>query len=97
MFAKGRRKSTIRFSVTPDKDVRKVAVAGDFNDWQPVVMRKNAGGEYVAVVSASAGPHEYKFIFGERWVVDPDNDIWAASASGTINSVAVVTQSSVRR
>jgi len=90
MVARGKKKGTLRFSLAPDADARCVAVAGDFNNWQPVRMRKGKGGGYVAVIPVSTGTCEYKFIVDDEWRTDPDNHTWAVNPSGTVNSVAAV-------
>jgi len=90
VFAKGRKKGTLRFALRPAVPVRKVLLAGDFNGWQPVVMRRRAGGEFVAIVEAVPGVHEYKFILDGRWETDPDNHRRAANPYGSSNSVAIM-------
>ncbi|HUS91123.1 MAG TPA: isoamylase early set domain-containing protein [Phycisphaerae bacterium] len=90
MFEKGRKKGTIRFAVTPDSPVKQIAVAGSFNGWQPVPMRKQKGGTYVASVPVAPGAHEYKFILDGLWALDPDNSSWALNPYGTMNSVLTV-------
>lgn len=88
MFARGTKKGTIKFSVTPSNGAKKVQIAGDFTDWRPVDMRKQKNGAYAATVPVPGGSHEYKFIFDGQWVVDPDNSAWAVNPFGTLNSVA---------
>jgi len=67
-----------------------VSAAGTFSDWQPVQMRKQKDGSFVANVPAQPGNHEYKFIIDGEWVVDPDNGAWALNPYGTLNSLAIV-------
>jgi len=87
MFARGRKKGTVRFSVSPDGAVRQAFVAGEFSGWQPVRMRKQKGGEMVAVVPVPEGAGEYKFILDGEWTADPDNVCVAINPFGTVNSV----------
>ncbi len=90
MHGKGRKKGTIRFAVQPGDGPGPVAVAGTFNDWKPLRMRKQKSGLFVANVEAQPGSHEYKFIIDGQWTIDPDNGAWALNPYGTLNSVAVV-------
>ena len=90
MYEKGRKKGTVRFAIKPDDGAKQVAVVGTFSQWQPVRMRKQKSGSFVANVEAQPGSHEYKFIIDGEWVVDPDHGAWALNPYGTLNSVAVV-------
>jgi 1,4-alpha-glucan branching enzyme len=90
MYARGRRKGTVRFTFGPRKPVRRVCVAGDFNNWVPMTMRKQTDGTYVRVLPVPSGAHEYKYIVDGQWVVDPDHGVWAMNCYGTMNSVMEV-------
>ncbi len=90
MFKKGRKKGTVRFSVTPANGVKKVCLAGDFNDWEPVTMRKQKNGSYAVTVPIEPGSHQYKFKLDDQWLLDPENHTHSANSFGTLNSVAVV-------
>jgi 1,4-alpha-glucan branching enzyme len=90
MYQKGRKKGTVRFSLTPADGVEQAWLAGDFSGWQPVRMRRNKNGEFVAVVPVSSGAHEYKFVVDGDWQVDPENSAWALNPYGTLNSVVQV-------
>ena len=90
MFSKGHKKNTIRFAVRPEPDVRRVSIAGDFTGWKPKPMRKQKDGTYVAQVPLAVGSYEYKYLFDDQWVVDPDSEMWAANPYGTVNSLAMV-------
>lgn len=87
MYAKGRKKGTIRFSVRPGDSARKVCVAGDFTEWRPLTMRRQKDGTFVKILPVAAGTHEYKYLVDGRWLADPDNSVWARNCYGTINSV----------
>ncbi|MHC4984021.1 MAG: isoamylase early set domain-containing protein [Planctomycetota bacterium] len=91
MFAKGRKKGTVRFSVRPPSGEKKVELAGDFNGWRPARMRRQKDGNYVCLVSLRPGTYEYKFVLGGQWSVDGDNGNYALNPYGTLNSVATVT------
>lgn len=90
MISKGRKKGSIRFSLTPPEAVESVAVAGDFNNWTPAKMRKQKSGQFVAILPIGPGTHEYKYVVDDQWIVDPENDTCAANPFGTVNSVAIV-------
>ena len=87
MYAKGRKEGTVRFAITLDGAPRSVCVAGDFNHWTPVAMRRQRDGTYVKVVPVRPGTHEYKYIVNGEWTVDPDHGVWAMNCYGTMNSV----------
>jgi len=89
MVSKGQKKGTIRFEIKLD-GAKKVMLAGDFNQWKPVAMRKQQNGVFTCMVNAPPGTYEYKFIVDGEWIVDPDNPAWALNPYGTLNSVAQV-------
>lgn len=68
-----------------------VALAGEFNNWKPAVMIKDAAGIWSAVVSLAPGTYAYKFVVdGTNWAFDQDNP--KRMMSGSIeNSAAEVT------
>ena len=48
----------------------RVEIAGDFSDWQPVSMRRDAAGWWTAALRIPSGTHEMNVrINGGRWVV----------------------------
>jgi hypothetical protein len=53
---------------------KKVAVAGDFNGWDPErtpLADQDGGGAFAGVVSLPPGAHEYMFVVDGEWVTDP--------------------------
>ena len=90
MIAKGSKKGTVRFSISPGSEVKKVLLVGEFNAWKGTAMPKQKDGSFAIVVDLSPGTHEYKFIVDGQWRVDPDNGAWALNPFGTLNSVATV-------
>jgi hypothetical protein len=59
-----------------DEDATKVALVGDFNDWnkESNPMTKE-NGVWKCTVSLKAGKHEYQFVVNDTdWVVDPKSD-----------------------
>jgi len=78
------------FAIKPNENAKKVLVAGSFNNWQPVAMKKQRDGSFAAEVPADEGNHEYKFIVDGKWTTDPDNGNWRMNPFGTSNSVAIL-------
>lgn len=77
-----------------DPGARTVAVAGDFNQWNPSArpLRRDAGGRWSVSVKLAPGTYHYRFVVdGDRWVEDPLNSERAANDYGTFNSVRLVT------
>ena len=69
-------------------NVRKVFLAGDFNNWNPgLYTMKHEGDEWVFSVHLSAGKHLYKFNIDGEWIKDPANKLWEQNEYGTGNSV----------
>ena len=87
MFELGKKKGTVRFVMAPSRKAARVAVAGDFNGWEPLPMRRQDDGTYVRVVPIARDCFEYKFIVEDEWVTDPDNSQWAMNRFHTFNSV----------
>ncbi len=90
MFDKGTKKGTVRFTLKPAPPAKQVMLAGDFNEWKPVALKKQKDGSFAVVMPLRAGVYEYKYIVDGQWVVDPDNSRWALNPYGTLNSVAQV-------
>jgi hypothetical protein len=62
----------VRFTLVAD-GARQVAVAGDFNDWDPSQIRleRDGKGRFSATVKLPPGAHEYMFVVDGKWVTDP--------------------------
>ena len=64
----------VRFAYVPSSpDVKRVSVAGSFNNWNPdntPLLRQN--GAWSTILVLPPGSYEYMFVEdGERWVTDP--------------------------
>lgn len=81
---------TLYFSLKGFPKAEKVAVAGNFNGWNPneLFMVKVRGGWELPYVLA-AGNYEYKFLVDGKWIIDPDNPNTTGSGDYT-NSVLTV-------
>ncbi len=59
-----------------DEEATKVALVGDFNDWDKDANPMNKeDGIWKCTVSLKSGKHEYQFVVNNTdWVVDPNSD-----------------------
>ena len=72
-----------------------VALAGDFNGWDPNThaLRKRKDGVWWTTVRLSPGIYQYKFVVDRsEWWEDPANPSRAPNSYGSSNSVCEVTQ-----
>ena len=90
MYGKGFKKNTVTFRFTGGSKTGKVAVAGDFTDWQPKAMRKDKDGVFSLTLPVSPGRYEYKFVVDGDWVHDSEVTDVVKNQFGTFNSVLVV-------
>ncbi|MEJ2679705.1 MAG: isoamylase early set domain-containing protein, partial [Gemmatimonadota bacterium] len=69
-----------------DPSATSVAVAGDFNNWDPHRnMLQDAGGDgmWTGMLPLSPGVHKYMFVVdGNRWVTDPRADSYVDDGFG---------------
>jgi len=69
-------------------DSGSVAVAGDFNGWKPVALKKGKNGNWSGKVKLAPGIHQYKFVFdGQYWEIDKANNERFSDGHGGENSV----------
>jgi hypothetical protein len=75
-------------------DANSVAVAGDFNNWEPVgssLRDPDGDGVWTGYVPLRPGPHKYMFIVdGEQWVTDPGAERYVDDGFGMRNAVITV-------
>jgi hypothetical protein len=79
----------VRF-VLVARGARKVAVAGDWNGWNPedVTLQNSDGqGLFVATVPMPRGAHEYMFVVDGEWVTDPAASELRDDGFGRANAV----------
>jgi serine protease AprX len=73
---------------------RDVALAGDFNNWNPAAapfLRDNDGLWTAAIALPPPGNYQYKLVLnGDQWIEDPGNDAKTPDNYGGLNSVLVV-------
>lgn len=86
-------KVMLRFVYIDDK-AKSVAVAGDFNNWEPVELsRQKVNGETVwtGLISMSRGEHSYMFVKnGDKWVTDPLAPVQREDGFGNKNAVIYI-------
>lgn len=90
MYECGKKKGSVAFKVKAAAKAQKAALAGDWNNWQPVTMRKQKDGTFIVSVDIPPGRYEYKFVVDGRWVHDGDVPGVISNSYGTLNSVAYI-------
>ena len=75
-----------------DAPGKHVAVAGSFNDWQPVKLMndKNGDGHYRCRLMLPPGEYFYKFVADGEWRSDSANENFVPNEYGSLNSVLIV-------
>ncbi len=78
------------FKLCAGPGVKKVYLAGDFNEWDPCAepMSKR-GGLFTKSLKLEEGLYHYKFVVDGEWQVDPCEP-WVVSEMGTTNNVISV-------
>jgi len=65
-----------------------VAVAGDFNGWKPVALKKGKNGNWSGKIKLASGIHQYKLVYdGQFWQTDNTNQERISDGHGGENSV----------
>lgn len=80
-----------RFSLKGFSKARRVAVAGNFNDWRPnelFMERTNEG--WQLPYALGAGNYQYKFLVDGNWITDPANPSIVDDGKGNENSFMVI-------
>jgi hypothetical protein len=79
------------FTLKGFKNARKVMLAGDFNDWNPVeiLMNKTESGWTIPYI-LGPGNYQYKFVVDGKWITDPANPNVIDDGKGNLNSFIVV-------
>lgn len=79
--------------IQPDDQGRQLAIAGDFNDWNPQqtpMMRNGQLGLWQAVVNVPPGRYHYKLVVDGQFVHDPYNKAVETNPYGEENNVVDV-------
>jgi 1,4-alpha-glucan branching enzyme len=71
---------------------RSVAVAGNFNNWDPsqTPLRKTGRGVWRAMVPMPVGRYEYRFVVDGQWFNDPSSTESTPNPFGSENSIKIV-------
>jgi len=75
-------------------DAASVALAGDFNDWQPELELADPDGDGIwsGRMLLAPGVHKYMFVInGTEWVTDPRAEQYVEDGFGNRNSVLAIT------
>jgi 1,4-alpha-glucan branching enzyme len=85
-------KSQVTFVFQPNGDCRKVALAGDFNDWQPDSgkMTRQKDGSFRKRLNLDPGEHRYKFWVDGEWIEDPEAERHDYNQYGTRDCIVTV-------
>ena len=74
--------------VQPEDRGGAVAIAGDFNNWQPEAMsRDDRLGVWQTCVPIRPGRYHYKLVVDGKWVTDPYNEQTEMTGSGQVHNV----------
>ena len=79
--------------VQPGEGKNKVAIAGDFNNWNPASTPMNRHvelGVWQACVNIPPGRYRYRLVIDGQWVKDPYNPQTETNPFGELNSVLEV-------
>jgi 1,4-alpha-glucan branching enzyme len=78
--------SEVEFKVfSPASD--SVSIAGDFNGWKPVVLKKSKNGSWGGKIKLHSGEYQYKILFdGKYWEIDNSNPERISDGQGGENS-----------
>lgn len=82
---------TFEFSHMPAETV---AIAGDFNEWQPAALKKAKDGSFkVKLRLPKDGKFQYRYLVdGETWENDDAADAYWQNEHGTDNSVVFTSE-----
>jgi len=86
------RDGTVEFAVLHPQ-AEEVALAGDFNGWDPartVLERAGDKGRWSAAMPLGAGVYRYRYVVDGRWQQDPYNEWAESNPYGEMNSVVEV-------
>jgi 1,4-alpha-glucan branching enzyme len=92
-FTPKRTTCKVTFSYPASKVSTSVAVAGDFNEWNPAAGEMKLKGEEYSVTLSLKPSTDYKFKYvvdGENWENDDAADSYVANEFGTQDSVLSV-------
>jgi hypothetical protein len=86
------RRGVIEFAALEPR-AQQVAVAGDFNGWDPAqtfLARHNGNGRWTAALPLKPGTYRYRYVIDGRWQQDPYNERTEVNPFGEFNSLLEV-------
>jgi hypothetical protein len=75
------------------ESARQVLVAGDFNNWSPMVTpmhRNDRPGEWTMKLPLMPGRYRYRLVVDGRWMTDPHNKYVEVNQFGELNNIVEV-------
>ncbi len=78
------------FILNGNAGVSKVIVTGSFNGWSGSdyrMIRNREQNRWEFPIFLNPGKHTYKFVVKDKWILDPENNLWEDNEYGTGNSV----------
>jgi len=66
-----------------------VKLAGTFNGWTPIPMKRDDFGRFSVDLPLLPGTHQFKFIVDGRWMHDPQKP-FATDQHGNVNNIAKI-------
>jgi len=90
-FLKSKPECKVTFTVL-DTDASSVAVAGDFNEWEKVELKKLKNGSFKGALNIPVdASYEFKYAVDGQWMNDPEADSYQWNDfAGADNSVLSV-------
>ncbi len=85
--AAGRAKT--RFNLEAPQ-AQEVCIAGSFNGWEPMPLRRNSAGVWSKALILEPGEYEYRFVVDGVWWDDAANMMRRMNVFGTENCVVFV-------
>ena len=76
--------------VQPGEGKQNLAIAGDFNNWNPdqtPMKRDDNLGVWQTCIQAPPGRYRYRLVVDGEWVADPYNEVTESNPFGEINNV----------
>lgn len=91
-YSKTGRFCRVTFSYTPNQDVSRISLCGDFNGWDPSAhpMHARKDGRFSTTVLSLEAGRSYRFRYlldHERWENDWEADAYVPNAFGTEDSL----------
>ncbi len=74
-------------------EAKAVALAGEFNGWDPALhpMERGSGGVWTVRVALPPGTYQYRFVVDGKWMADPENPATVKNNYNEDNSLFTLT------